>query len=189
MRRAFLPVLMISLILMSGCSSAAEIEERFDARRAELVAAEQISFAADVHADLGENVFDCTLDCVSGGGDTVLTVKEPELIAGITIRQSGKDTSMEYDGLQLYVGKTGGDLAPIEAVPILTDALLNGFATDYYSEETEDGSGLVVVKIYIDESSYAMLWMDSQSMDPVHGQIVVGEQAVLDVEIKDFSAQ
>ncbi len=189
MRRAFLPALMISLVVLTGCSSAESIEERFDTARAELLAAEEISFDAAIHANLADSVFDCTVNCVTDGDEISLTVTEPELISGITVKIRGDDTKMEYDGLQLYVGKTRGDLAPIEAVPLITEALLRGFATDYYTELDEEGGELLAVRVYIDESSYALLHMDGESMELIHGEIVVGEQAVLQAKISNFIAR
>ena len=61
MRRAGLLALMISLGLLAGCASGTDWEERLSERRAQLAAAEELSFTAKLSADLGETVFDCTL--------------------------------------------------------------------------------------------------------------------------------
>ena len=189
MRRAFLLALMISLLLLPGCGSESQWEEALEAKRTELAGYDSLSFTAELTADMGESVFRCTLDCRRSGGETVLTVVEPELARGVTARVKEGETVLAYDGLELSVGTLPDSaLTPVGSVPVLLDALLEGFVTGCRRESTDSGE-LLAVQVYVDEDSYALLWLESESLRPVKAELVCGQRAVVSCRIEDFQGE
>ena len=190
MRRAALPALMISLALLSGCTGAGKWENKLSERRKELSEAERVSFTAEISADLGDKVFDCTLLCEKSGDETVMTVAEPELAAGVTARISADDTVLSFDGVELSVGALPeGGVSPFASVPIFMDALTGDYAFNFNEETTESGMDTVCAESYVSDGQSALIWYDAQTLIPVHGQIVSGGRVCIRCDISDFTSE
>lgn len=187
MRRAFLLALMISLSLLAGCASGGKWEERLEEKRFELTQAQELSFTVELSADLGDTVFECAMGCVRRDGETVMTVLSPDTAAGVTARFTSEGAKLEYDGVELSVGETAaGGLTPAGAVPLITDAMLSGHAVEMYTEKYGDDD-MLAVRTYVDESTYVLLWFDTEDMSPMYAQVVCGFEAAVSCEIKDFT--
>lgn len=184
MRRVLLPALMISLALLSGCAGSEGWEEHFNQARQELSEASKLSFTAEITADMGETVFECTLACVKDGEGTEMTVLSPELAQGVVVRSGDGGASLSYDGLELYVGETGG-VTPVGAVPVLTGALLGGYAESFYAEPYEDTPALVA-RVYIDEDTHALIWLEEEGLTPLYAELVQDGTAAVRCRFSDF---
>ena len=189
MRRALALALMISSLVLSACGGAAQWEDDLSKQRETWNAAETLRFTADVCADLGEDVFECTLECVYTPEELSMTILAPELAKGITARKSAGDTVLSYDGLELVVGTlTNTRLSPADAVPQLLQALLQGHVTAIYEEKTDETS-ILCVQVYVDEESHALLRLDGASLSPLEGELVSGGCAVAVCTFQNFSAE
>lgn len=184
MRRVLLPALMIGLALLSGCAGGEEIEERFSQARQELAEASEISFTAELTADMGETVFECTLACVRDGEGTEMTVLSPDLAKGVVVRSDAGGAKLSYDGLELYVGQTGG-VTPVGAVPVLLGALLDGYAEDLSAQTYEQTSALAA-RIYIDEDTHALIWLEEETLTPLYAELVQSGTAAVRCRFSDF---
>ena len=186
MRRVLLPALMIALALLSGCAGGKEIEERFTLARQELAGASELSFTAELTADMGETVFTCTLACVRDAEGTEMTVLSPDLAQGVVVHSDGAGAKLSYDGLELCVGEMGG-VTPVGAVPMLTGALLDGYAEGFYTETYEDTPALVA-RIYISEDTHALFWLEEENLTPLYAELVHSGTAVVRCRFSDFRA-
>ena len=186
MRRVLLPALMIGLALLSGCAGGEENEERFTLARQELAEASQISFTAEITADMGETVFECSLACVRDGEGTEMTVLSPDLARGVVVRSDDSGAKLSYDGMELYVGQTGG-VTPVGAVPVLLGALLDGYAESVYTDAYEDTPALAV-RIYIDEDTHALFRLEEETLTPLYAELVRGGAAAVRCRFSDFRA-
>lgn len=184
MRRVCLPALMISLALLCGCAGGENLEERFTLARQELAEAPGLSFTAELAADMGETVFECTLACVRDGEGTEMTVLSPELAQGVVVRSDDGGATLSYDGLELYAGKTAG-VTPVGAVPLLTGALLDGYAEDFYTQTYEETSALVA-RIYLGEDTHALIWLEEESLTPLYAELVQDGRAAVRCRFSDF---
>lgn len=190
MRRAKLLALMISLSLLAGCASGADREERFNERRAQLAEADELSFTARLSADLGDTVFDCTLECRRAGDGTTMRVTEPEFAAGVTVRFDGSGASMDLSGTELYLGPVrDGVPTPARSVPVIIDALLTGHAVRLWTETGGGGQELLCAQVYAGENRSVLLWLDAEELVPVQAQVVCAGRAVISCEISDFLYQ
>lgn len=179
--------LMISLGLLAGCASGTDWEERLSERRAQLAAAEELSFTAKLSADLGETVFDCTLECRRTAEETTVRVTEPELAEGVTVRFENGGASIDYGGTQLYLGQANAQtLSPAQAAPMIFDALTGGHAVSTWTEEA-DGEEMLCAQIYAGENSSVLLWLDAEELEPRHAQIVCAGRAVISCGISGFT--
>ena len=184
MRRVWLPALMMSLVLLSGCAGGEDQEARFSQARQELAEASELSFTAELTADMGETAFTCTLACVRDGEGTEMTVLSPNLAQGVVVRSDNGGKTLSYDGLELYVGETGG-VTPVGAVPVLTGALLDGYAEGFYVE-THEGTSALVARVYIDEDTHALFWLEEESLTPLYAELVHGGTAAVRCRFSDF---
>ena len=123
MRRRLLCVPMMTLALLTACGGTAAgdpAEELALAVRGEYLAMERCAAEVAVTADYGQRVYEFLLSAAVDGEETVLTLREPELAAGITARIGEEGGALEYDGLALDTGPLDGDgLSPVSALSAL----------------------------------------------------------------------
>ena len=185
MRRYLLPALMISLLL-SGCGGAG-VQQKIAAQNEKLAAAEELSFAADVTANIGSEVFDCSLSCIFDKGTVTVEVLAPESVAGVRARVSDGSVALEYEGLSLGVGTAGlDDITPIGAVPMLVQALRSGFLQRCWTERDGERT-LLAAQLYVSDLAALTVWYDGETLTPIHGEFSRDGAVVLRCEIRDFS--
>ena len=198
MRRGVLAAPMITLLLLSGCGGAGEqgAEELALSIRDDLAAAQQCSMDAAVTADYGERIYDYNLHVEvskpgEAGEETVLTLTEPETVAGITARLKEDSNTLEYDGVSVETGPLGNSgLSPMEAIPAILTAAREGYITgctlekdgsllrvDYGAFEGEPGTGTEVT-----------VWFDTANRALTAGEIRVDGYRSISCEFSGFSA-
>ena len=130
MRKLLSCVLMMTLLL-SGCKSGGEStpEEEALALRDMYQNLAGWSSTVDITAEVGDKVFDFTLDAGwQREGETVLVITAPELLAGITARIVDGETVLEYDGAGLSLGLLDGKgLTAVSVVPWLMEQIGSGY--------------------------------------------------------------
>ena len=131
MRRLTACVLMMTLLLCSCKAGGGEMtpEEAALAVRDTYQDLAGWSASVDVTAEVGDKVFDFTLDARwQREGGTVLTITAPELLAGITARIAEGETVLEYDGAGLSLGLLDGKgLTAVSVVPWLMEQIDKGY--------------------------------------------------------------
>ena len=130
MRKIGLIAALMMTLLLSGCGGGEE-QKALDAAltiRSEFLALPGFSTQAELTADYGQRVYDYTLDLSANEVETLLTVREPELVAGITARIRADSGFLEYDGLCLETGPLTDDgLTPLSAIPAMLDAVRGAY--------------------------------------------------------------
>ena len=185
MRRYLLPALMISLLL-SGCGGAGA-ERKIAEQNQRFAEAEALSFVADVTANVGEEVFDCTLACAFAGEAVTVEVLAPESVAGVRARVADGSLSLEYEGLSLGVGTAGLDsITPVGAGPLLVQALRSGFLQRCWTERDGERE-LLAAQLFVSDLAALTLWYDGETLTPVHGEFSRDGAVVLRCEIRDFT--
>ena len=197
MRKLMSCVLMMTLLL-AGCGgqSGEESPDNLAAQiRGEYLSLSAWTATVSVTADYGERVYDFVLDVSwEKEGETVLTVVEPELIAGITARLKEDGAYLEYDGASLSTGPlTGEGMTPLEAVPFLMDQLTSGYMArcdhetwdeqqvlrvDCRDPEGEEGTG-----------SECALFFDPDTHDLLRAELSYDGAVVLTAEFTDFTKE
>ena len=189
MRRFLIPALVISLLL-TGCGErGAAVQRRVEEQREKTANAEEIKFTADITANFGNEVFNCTLDCCAGTDTVTAEVTAPESVAGIRVRITDGKTALEYGEISLGVGAAGTTgISPVSAVPLLISALRSGFLQRCWTEREEDRE-LVVAELYVTDEAALTVWYEEETMTPVHCEFSQDGSTVLRCEIRDFSME
>ena len=125
MRRLLLCVPMM-ILLLAGCGLGVQgtdpAEELALLIRAEYLGQMTWSAQVEVTADYGQRVYQYGLKASWDGEETVLTLTEPETVAGISARLKEGESLLEYDGLILETGPLDGEgLTAVSAVPALME--------------------------------------------------------------------
>ena len=169
--------LMILLLPLNGCFGA-EGQKALDEAltiRGEYLSMPSFSSQVQLRADYGQRVYDYTLDLSVSGEEIVLTVTEPELIAGVTARTEVGKTVLEYDGLCLEKGPLDNSgLTPISALPAMLRAVREDYLTAYNFEE--DGSLRVSCgdpNLPLGTGREYTLWFHPETHDLTRGEISV----------------
>ena len=115
--RRFLALLLLTVLLLSGCAGAGDVLAPAIEFRAALVQAGGCSFTAEVTADDGEAVETFTLDCtVDETGAVHFEVVQPQTLAGITATVSADGGTITYDGMAMDFGLfANGNVIPAAA--------------------------------------------------------------------------
>lgn len=187
MRRFLIPALMISLLL-AGCRGTAGTEQKIEEQRDRFAAAE-LSFTAEVTADLGSEVFECTLCCSASGDAVTVEVTAPENIAGVRAHIKGGETTLEYDGVQLVVGRAGTEgVSPVSAMPLLMSALRTGHVIRAWTEGGAKGE-LAAAEIYASDDCGITVWFDTAAWTPVYAELSVDGEVAVKCNISGFTVQ
>ena len=184
MRRLIVPVLMISLLL-TGCDSGA-VQRKLKEQREKFAAAENISFVAELTANPGKEVFQCTVACAAAGGELTVELLSPESVAGIRARIADGQTTLEYENISLGVGTAGQDgITPVSAAPLLISALRSGFLQRCWIERDADGE-LLAEEVYITDAAELTVWYRSEELTPVRCEFVQEDKVILRCDIREF---
>ncbi len=189
MKRIIVPVLMITLLLLSGCAKNAALEKSFEDERIKWSGAQSLSFTADVVTELGDSRFECSLHCTRDSEGILLEVIKPENISGIRARLNEGKAQLEYEGIILAVEDSSiGETSPVAAVAMLMKALINSPCTQLWTE-TDMEQELVVAELYISEEEYARLWFLKENFTLIHAELVSEGCSVVKCKISSFTKE
>ncbi len=196
MRKLMSCVLMMTLLL-TGCGTKKDDSPENLAAliRAEYLSMSGCSFAVNLSADYGEQVFDFTVDAAwERGGDTVLTVNEPKLIAGITARIRDGETLLEYDGVGLSLGMLDlSGLTPVSAIPVLMECITTGYmARCSWSGEGENRELMVLCRepdAAAQEGTEFTLYFDPITHALKRAEVSVSGVRCLTAQFADFTME
>ena len=187
-------VLMITVLLLSGCSKGIdEAEQAALDIRAAYLSMVGCTATLDITADYGERVFECVLVLDhTAGGDTVLTVMEPELLRGVTARLRNGESLLEFDGVRLETGALSDTgLSPIDCVPVLLRAIQEGFISAWSTETLGERECVRFTTSNPDnqlgQGQEVHLWFDKENFALVRGEISVDGFMALRCEVTDFT--
>ena len=192
-RRMLSCVLMMTLLLTAcGGSRKDDPRELASRIRGEYLNMTGWSAVIDLTADYGERVFDFTVDARwEKDGETVLTVTEPDILAGITARIEDGKALLEYDGAGLSIGALDGEgLNPVSAVPALMEQITRGYMAQCSWEGEGEGRLLRVQCRHPDkeeqEGTEYTLWFQPATHALMRAEVSVGGERCLTAVFADF---
>ena len=190
---------MMILPLLAGCGRGGNggnsADELALTIRTEYLAVTACSATAEITADYGQRVYEFTLDISwQKGGETVLIVVEPALIAGITARIKDGSACLEYDGISLETGLLSGDgLSPVDAVPNIMEKIASGYIAECDFEDTETGCQLWFLCRDPEQSpgtgTEAAFWFDAESHDLLRAELSSDGYTVVQCIFTDFTKE
>ncbi len=173
MRKMFISALMISLMLLCGCSGG--YEGKLEEFRSAFAEYGTVSFVATMTVQDENSVADYTVECVRTGEETVLRLVEPELISGVTAHLKGKDALIEYEGLSFESGlEIGTGRTPIEACDVVLDTLESGQTSQFAMDGNE-----LSFRVEQGNNCYTTMRLEADTMTPVSAEIYYDGRLVI----------
>ena len=157
--------------LLSGCAA-----ERTDTRAEDLQRryAAMDGYAATVELTTAERDESTRyrLDVKREGGETRITVLEPEAIAGVSAVVSGDALSLTYDGMALAAGGAATELNAVNGTDAVLRAAAEGFITEQNTERYGDTDALrLCLETELNgETLHVAVWFDGQDA-PLYAEI------------------
>lgn len=186
---ALIPLLL--LLLLCSCGSrerndaAGQLQEVYQSLSS-------CSFSAKLcwegESEREEYVLRCTWD---EDGTASVEVVEPEVLKGIRAEFDQEKQTLVYEDLSLAAGESAEELSAVNVLPLLVDAVRNGYILE---QGTEEMDGARCARILFERTdgqgnkvSYAV-WFQS-GYAPVYAEVSAQERVLCSVEFSDFSAQ
>ena len=157
--------------LLSGCAA-----EQTDTRAEDLQRkyAAMDGYAATVELTTAERDESTRyrLDVKSEGGETRVTVLEPEAIAGVSATVSGDALSLVYDGMALSAGGAATELNAVNGTDAVLRAAAEGFITEQNRERYGDADALrLCLETELNgETLHVAVWFDERDA-PLYAEI------------------
>ena len=185
--RLRLTALMISLVLLCGCSGGTQDRERVETLRSRIGTAAGISFRAELETDDGSSRERYVYHCTRSDTETVIELLEPELIGGVTAHISGGNTELSYDGLSFEVGALDQNgLSPIRAPALFLSALEKGVVSQL-RRETLDGTETIAFRVLSVSGYDTDIWIDAQTLSPRRAEILADGRAAVCCGIAEWN--
>lgn len=192
-RTRVLCVLMI-LTLLCSCGAAGGTDSAQDkalAIRTAYLSAQGCTARLDVTADYGQRVYTYTVDVSVTEEETVITVVEPQEVAGVTARLRSGQSMLEYDGLVLETGPLSDTgLTPLGAVPAMLDSARTGFMDSSTMEPLGEQQTLRVLcrdpAREIGSGQETTLWFDPETKALLQGELMLDGRRVILCKFSQF---
>ena len=177
--------LLLTVLLLSGCSGKNEELDRVMALRAELLAANGCTFNAEITADYGDKTYSFETECLANEqGGISFKVTEPETIDGITGTVSAEGGKLTFDGEALaFELLADGQVTPVSAPWLLVRALRGGYVKscglegEYLRVSVDDS--------YEEDALHLDIWLNQEDC-PVRAEIMYDGYRILSLELEKF---
>lgn len=195
MKRA-LSCLLLLLLLLTGCGAQ---RDSYDAQAAQArvayLAMQRCAGSVDLHVDYGERVYDYTIDFTQESeGETVLVLRAPEALAGITARIAEGETLLSFDGAQLETGALSEEgLTPLAGIPRVLAALRGGYIAETGGESLD---GMPTLRLQLREPEMAagegvetVIHLQADTMSLLYAELFQDGFCQLRLKFTDFTKE
>ena len=189
-RRSLLLLTATSALLLTGCTGGGS------SARSKLEAAQSVyrtmsgcTAQAEITADYGQRVYGYTVDLTVKGGSGVMTVKQPENLAGTVLTWSDGETKLAFDGTELDTGAlSDSGLSPADAMPTILTACQGGEIVDCCMEEQAGGQVLHgTLDLDGDQGGQIQCWFQPDSYGLLRAELSQDGVTVVTMQFSDFS--
>lgn len=194
MRKSKLICVLMILLVLSACGRTGTDgpQRQAIALRTAYLEADGCTAKLTVKADYGQRAYTYCVDVVVTGGESMLTVTEPEELSGITARLTDGQSQLEYDGAVLETGPLSEDgLTPLSAVPALLECARSGFMDSCGMERLGEQEALRVLCRDPEQSAghgrEITLWFAPDTGALLQGEIAVDGTRVILCEFESFA--
>ena len=183
-----LTALMLTILLLTGCSETRNMLDKAMTLRVDLLACESYCFDAAITADYGDEVNTFSMHCVGDNdGNLEFTVTKPETIAGITGAISAQEGEFTFDDQAVaFPLLAEGQVAPISGPWILMKTLMGGYLTA--CNEEDDLIHLMINDSYAEDALELEIWLD-ENTNPIQAEIGYEGRRIVTMEIENFQIQ
>lgn len=175
------------MLFLSACGADrdAELLSRITARYG---AAARFTARTAVRVELTERTLDFVIDWRQAAGTGVLTVAEPEEIAGIRCETDDLGLHFRYEGAVLTVDPSGGTTPPLEALSRLHYDWAGGQVQDCCRETLQDAETLAVTYFRNRGETVCTqrVWFDAERLTPLRAEYYEDGRMLLSCEFLIF---
>ena len=134
----------VLLLILGGCSTKDASQSFIDIRSTYLSA--DITLSADVSADYGDRCYEYSLSYTGDGKSGEVSILSPEEICGISASiDDNKKVSLKYGDMLIDTGVLyGTGVTPVETLPLIVNAIREGYVSSVYIEKLKDTDYIVV---------------------------------------------
>ena len=189
-RRSLLLLTVTSALLLTGCTGGGSSAKRkLEAAQSVYRTMSGCTAQAEITADYGQRVYGYTVDLTVKGGSGVMTVKEPENLAGTVLTWSDGETQLAFDGAELDTGAlSDSGLSPADAMPTILTACQGGEIVDCCMEEQEGGQVLHgTLDLDGDQGGQIQCWFQPDSYGLLRAELSQDGVTVVTMQFSDFS--
>ena len=191
MKRLCAPMMTLCLLLAAcgGGSGGGGDEELALDIRTEYLGMAACAATAEITADYGQRVYGYTVDLTVKGGSGVMTVKEPENLAGTVLTWSDGETQLAFDGAELDTGALSDNgLSPADAMPTILTACQGGEIVDCCMEEQAGAQVLHgTLDLDGDQGGQIQCWFQPDSYGLLRAELSQDGVTVVTMKFSDFS--
>lgn len=175
--------------LLTSCAGGNQAKDRMQAAQAVYRTMSGCTAQAEITADYGQRVYGYIVDLTAAGGSGVMTVKEPETIAGTVLTWSDGETQLEYDGAELDTGSLSDQgLSPADAMPTILTACQNGAIVDCCMEEQDGRETLHSTLDWDgDQGGQLQCWFRPEDYSLLRAELSQDGVTVITMVFSDFS--
>ncbi len=177
---------MFLVLMLTGCGKQTEELDKAMNLRARLLNSQGCSFEAEVTADYGDKTYTFLMECQTDAqGNLTFTVREPEVISGITGKITGENASLTFDDAALsFELLADGQLSPVGAPWIFVNTLRGGYVTSC----GQDGEyiRLTVDDSYEDDAFTLDIWLENEDT-PIQAEILWEGHRILTIAVRNFT--
>lgn len=189
-RRSLLLLTITSALLLTGCTGGgSSAKGKLEAAQSVYRTMSGCTAQAEITADYGQRVYGYTVDLTVKGGSGVMTVKEPENLAGTVLTWSDGETQLAFDGAELDTGAlSDSGLSPADAMPTILTACQGGEIVDCCMEEQENGQVLHgTLDLDGDQGGQIQCWFQPDSYGLLRAELSQDGVTVVTMQFSDFS--
>ena len=175
--------------LLSSCASGEKEEKTLENVRSRFGPDSHIAFTAGIEADYGDRVCSYAVSYDGGVSGGTMTVTEPEIISGTTFLIAEGSVTLRYGEREIYTGEIlPGGLSPVDAVPVVLEAIASGLVTGTVRERFEGRACLAAV-IRVEDRVDARVLFDEEALLPVRAEMYLDGMRVLTIDFYDLKAE
>ena len=178
-------ILLLTAVLLAGCTGKRDEMDRCMALRADLLAAQGCSFDVSVTADYGDAVQSFRLRCEGRSDGTLgFEVLEPESIRGVAGRFAAGKGELVFDGTAVSFPLLADEqVTPVSGPWILLKSLLGGYLTACTMED--ELLRLTVDDSYEEDALQLDVWLNGED-EPVQAEILYDGRRILTMTVENF---
>jgi len=162
-------------LIFSGCTVQTP-EKRFHELRTQYEEADTVRLCGEVSVKLQDTWFSFVLRYEESENSGLLTVEQPETIAGLCARVSQEDgIALSYDGVSLYVGELGEyAVSPMSIMPLMLQIMQLQYPLSI-GYTCVEGADCLEVEYEPEPGLLLRCWFDRETFLPVLSELYVDE--------------